>query len=123
MQKQTTLTRFIKAECSNYDAHYEGCLRHDGPCDVLDGKRCGYFEKCVLGPADYKYRLPGYDYAKLFAQSAEQTKASVGKVKQRCCGCGEPLRLRQRCCEKCRRQHRRASYRESKRRRRLGVHS
>ena len=45
------------------------------------GQRCGYFEKCLLGTRDYKYKLPGYDYAKLFAQYADQTGAQTQRVK------------------------------------------
>jgi hypothetical protein len=123
MHTQTTLIRFIKDECANYDAHYGICLLNDKPCMVLAGTRCGYFERCVLGPPDYPYRLPGYDYAKLFAQYAEQTKANIGKVKQRKCDCGEPLRMRERYCRKCREHKRRESYRNSKKQKRLGVHS
>ena len=71
--KETTLARFLKDNCASYDKHYQSCLFADS-CRVFDGQRCGYFEKCVLGPPDYKYKLPGYDYAKLFAQYADLTK-------------------------------------------------
>lgn len=127
MKTTTSLTTFIKDQCANYMEHYDNCVLDDEPCDVLCGKQCGYFERYVRGPADYPYRIPGYDYAKLFAEYAEITKTPVGKVAQRRCECGEPLTLRQRVCTKCRIQRRRESYRESKRLKRSGnfegVHS
>ena len=49
--------RFIKDECVNYDKHYRACLYHN-TCEPFYGQRCGYFEKAVLGPPDYKFRLP-----------------------------------------------------------------
>lgn len=100
MKNQSTLTRFVKDECANYNGHYQTCI-DDKPCKVLAGEQCGYFEKVVLCPPDYKYKLPGYDYAKLFAQYAEQTKTKSKVVQQRRCSCGNPLRLRQRFCERC----------------------
>ena len=98
--KNQALTRFVKDECANYNRHYQTCL-DDKPCEVLAGRRCGYFERVVLCPPDYKFRPPGYDYQKLFAQYAEQTKTDALVVKQRRCGCGNPLRLRQRYCADC----------------------
>lgn len=114
--KETSLTRFLKDECANYDRHYAICLRTDESCSVLvDGKRCGYFEKCVIGPPGYKYKLPRYDYAKLFAQYAEQTGAETKKVRQRRCGCGELLSYRQRFCDDCKKKHRQKTNRDNQR--------
>jgi len=112
MSSETTLVRFVKDECANYNKHYQLCA-DDKPCKVLSGQRCGYFEKAVLGPPDYKYKLPDYDYAKLFAQYAEQTKAENQIVKQRLCGCGKPLRLRQRYCDTCKQKKRQKTKREA----------
>ena len=123
MNPTTSLITFVKNECANYGEHYETCLLDDEPCDVLCGKQCGYFEKCVRGPADYPYKQPGYDYAKIFAQYAEITGVKHGKVKQRRCDCGEPLQLRQKACVKCRQQHRRESYRNYRKSKCLTRHS
>ena len=120
--KETTLQRFLEDNCASYDKHHQSCLFADS-CRVFDGQRCGYFEKFVLGPAGSKHRLPGYNYAKLFAQYAEQTKAKAQKVKVRRCECGTPLRHRQRYCEKCQKTHRLESYRNSKTLKRMSVHS
>ena len=107
-RRETNLVKFIKDECSNFKV-CETCL-------VMDGKRCNHFEKCVLVlDIDYKYRQPGYDYSKLFAQYAQQTKAKVGKVKTRRCGCGEPVEPRQRLCPACRAKNRRKSKRDYQR--------
>ena len=115
---ETTLTRFIKDECANYDKHYQTCVFADS-CKVLNGKRCGYFERRVLGAPDYKYKLPGYDYSKLFAQYAEQTGMKKVKVKVRRCECGIPLRPRQRYCLRCAKIRARQANRERVRKHRL----
>ncbi len=117
-KKETKLIGFLKDNCANYDRHYQSCLFADS-CKVLDGQRCGYFEKCVLGPPDYKYKLPGYDYAKLFAQYADLTGAKKQKVKVRRCECGTPLRFRQRYCESCSKQRAKQANRERQRKHRL----
>ena len=95
MKESKGLRVFVRDECANYSKHDESCLFGDF-CKVMTGQRCGYFEKAVLGPPDYKYRLPGYDYGKLFAQYAEQTKTEKQQVNVRRCECGTPLRHRQR---------------------------
>jgi len=112
--RETTLTRFIKDECANFDKHDQECLS-GGACKVLNGQRCGYFEKAVLEPQGYPYRLPGYDYGKLFAQYAEQTGANKRKVKARRCECGNPLRSRQRYCDGCAEERRRETKRNAMR--------
>lgn len=114
-EKQMTLMSFVKDECANFGKHYQLCA-DDKPCRVLAGERCGYFERRVLGPPNYKYKLPDYDYQKLFAQYAEQTKAENQIVEQRLCGCGNPLKLRQRYCETCRRNRRQKTKRENQQR-------
>ncbi len=111
--KNQTLIQFVKDECADYDKHYQRCV-WDKPCRVLAGEKCGYFEKVVLCSPDYKYKLPGYDYAKLFAQYAEQTKTKAQAVEQRRCTCGNPLRHRQRYCEKCSKKRRLGTYRENR---------
>jgi len=115
---ETTLTRFLKDNCANFDKHYQKCLFADS-CRVFDGQRCGYFERCVLGPPDYKYKLPGYDYAKLFGQYAEQTGAQSQRVKVRLCECGTPLRLRQRYCKVCAKKRAKVSNRERQKKHRF----
>ena len=118
-QKQTTLVRFVKEDCANFDKHYQSCL--DKPCKVLSNERCGYFEKVVLGPPDYKYKLPGYDYAKLFAQYADQTGAKSQRVKVRRCECGTPLRHRQRYCEHCVKTRAKEANRQRQKKHRLSI--
>ena len=119
MKQEGTLTRFLKDHCANYNKHYGQCV-YDHPCKVLEGKQCGYFEKAVLGPPEYKHKLPGYDYAKLFAQYASQTGASSKKVTvRRCPDCQAVLRPRQRYCEDCSKKRLRKNAREHARRERL----
>ena len=109
---------FVRDECANYSKHDEACL-FDESCKVMDGQRCDYFEKAALGLTDYKYKLPGYDYQKLFAQYAEQTSIEKQQVNVRRCECGTPLRHRQRYCAGCARKRRRKTKREAQRKYRL----
>lgn len=117
-RKDKTLVGFLKDNCCNYDKHYQSCL-FDDSCRVLNGERCGYFEKAVLGPPDYKYKIPGYDYAKLFAQYAEITKTKKQTVKVRRCECGTPLLRRQRFCPQCSKSRAKKANRERVRKHRL----
>jgi hypothetical protein len=110
MKQTTALRAFVRNECANYDKHRKGCFVGDC-CKVMKGQRCSYFERCVLGLPDCPHKLPGYDYAKLFAQYAEQTGADAQKVEQRRCGCGTPLLRRQRCCDSCAHKRRIDAYR------------
>jgi len=116
--KNQTLTKFVKDECANYIRHYQLCI-DDKPCKVLAGKRCGYFEKVVLCSPDYKYKLPGYDYQKLFAQYADMTGAESKVVTQRRCACGNPLKPRQRFCERCAKIRAKAANRQRQKKHRL----
>jgi len=110
-KKEKDLTKFLKDNCANWDNYYQSCLFADS-CKVFDGQRCGYFEKAVLGPPDYRYRIRGYDYSVLFAQYAEQTGASKRKVEVRRCACGAPLEPRHRYCKQCARIRARQANRE-----------
>ena len=112
------IERFVRDECFNFVNDYKTCL-DDKPCTVLVGQRCGFFEKAVLGPPDYKYRLPDYDYTKLFAEYAELTGVESQAVQVRRCCCGVPLRTRQRYCEKCSKQRAKDSNRQRQRKHRL----
>ena len=116
--KADYLKKFVKDLCCNYDRRYKVCI--DGnPCKVLVGVQCGYFERAVLGSADYKYRLPGYDFQKLFALYAEHTKTKTQLVNQRVCDCGSSLRHRQRFCDKCSQKRRKDSNLRSQKKHRL----
>ena len=115
MNQSKGLTAFVRDECANYSKHDETCLFGES-CKVMDGQRCDYFEKAVLGPPGYRYKLPGYDYAKLFAQYAEQTKAERQQVEVWRCGCGTPLRHRQRYCRVCAKKRRTDTFRRSRHR-------
>jgi hypothetical protein len=74
--KDTTLINFMRDECASFSKHYESCIFSDS-CKVLDGGQCGYFEHYVLGPSEYRHKLPGYDYPKLYAQYAESISKAV----------------------------------------------
>ena len=123
-RKKTNLVDFLKENCANY-SHTE-CHSFGGLCHVLEGKRCEYFENKVLGPPDYKYRLPGYDYARLYAEYARLTKSKKVQFKQRLCPgfepgfkCGRPLLYRRQLCDDCRRKRMQKANRERQRKFRL----
>ena len=106
-----TLRRFIKNECANYDRHYGVCITGEN-CLVETGKRCGYFEKTVLGPPDYKFKLPNIDYQKIYSLYADATETKTEKVTGNQCECGINLPPRKKMCEKCRINRRRKTKRE-----------
>ena len=118
------LSSFIHKECANYDGHYGLCMdpaNEDQPCKVLAGQPCRHFERSVLGPPDYPYKTPGYDWSKLFAAYGEINLRFAGRgVTVRRCDCGTILSTRERVCAKCRERKRRETYRASKRRVRGG---
>jgi hypothetical protein len=114
---------FLKNNCSNFDSHHKCCLLTDEDCLVLAGRRCGYFEKYLLRPYDYRFRLPGVDYAKLFAQYAELTNAETVRIRQRRCDCGEPLSFGKRYCDKCKKKRRKESYHNHRNSKSLKRHS
>ena len=123
LQVKRNLNKFVMTQCANYHSGNECLMADYQPCLVLAGKRCGYFERAVLGPPNYPYPLPDWDYAKLFAQYAKATGAKTQKIRQRRCGCGSPLARRQRMCAKCRQIRRRQTNRKSQRLHRLDVSS
>lgn len=107
--KHKTLISFLKNMCVNY--YNNNCLLSNF-CEVIEGRRCGYFEKRVLGSTDYKYRLPGYDYSKIFGEYIERTGAKIGgKVETRNCTCGKPLGYRQKLCDTCKKKNRKKTSR------------
>jgi hypothetical protein len=109
--------------CANYDHYYGGCLFQE-KCNVEEGKRCAYFEKAVL-PVAWQIGCG----ESVVDQYQAQTKSvmQIQGVKARRCSCGEPLKPRQRYCQKCKHKRRKEAYRENKRRTRIllrvGVHS
>ena len=132
MKKITaTLSKFVRSECPNYDPYYNGCLfcwagcRNDADClgyidlshtfcKVSQNKRCGFFEVAVLGPPDYPYRVPGYDYQKIFTQYGRINPAFAGRgVVVRLCECGAVLGPGRRVCDRCQKQHRKESNRRA----------
>ena len=79
-------------ECCNFSTG--ACiLRGPGRCIVLDGKRCGWFEKAVRPAGRMGGRI--------------------------CAACGGEVPKRRRYCEACRRARRRATFRAAQRRKRV----
>lgn len=113
--KQGGLIVFVRKECANCEGETGRCLIRDEKCLVLSGKRCSYFEKVVLGKPNYPFRLPDYDYQKIFDDYSEINYSfSARLVSVRKCECGQVLPPRQRLCEKCKEKKRRQSYRNAR---------
>ena len=82
--------------CANYSSHYDCCSMSDEKCLVMEGKRCGYFEKAVLPTGDsiiqQKYEvLTGVMLARMVTQNL-------------CNDCGCSIKPRHRYCDKCKRK-------------------
>ncbi len=58
MKQSKGLTVFVRDECANYSKHDEACVFADS-CKVMDGQRCDYFEKAVLGPPELQVQVAG----------------------------------------------------------------
>jgi len=112
MSKTTKLITYLRDNCANYDRHYGGCF--SGDCKIEKGKRCWYFEKCVLPKPDYPYKTPGYNYEKLYDEYGKINLAYLNKkVKSRVCDiCGEIILPRYKYCEKCGKKQKRENARE-----------
>lgn len=116
-----TLNSFVKNECANYDRNRNECL-HGFKCLVLEGRTCKYFQKSVLGPPDYKFRVAGYDYETIFRQYSEIKKNLKGEIHKlnvnTCNECGNAIPPGFSYCEKCGKKRKRLLDRERKRQRR-----
>ena len=111
MPARVGLRTFIRSECANFNG--QDCI-FDRPCRALAGEACPYFEQTLLGPMDYRFRLPGYDYAKIFDQYAGINSSYLARqVRLRTCDCGAILGKGKRTCEKCRHRKRRKKYYEN----------
>ena len=121
IKKRTTvgLITFLKGStkpedrmpgCANFDHYYGGCLFSD-TCLVQEGKRCGYFEKCVLPTAeDIGLKALVYSLYRRHVAIEDDYLLDAGEIR-RCPDCGAELKPRQRYCDKCRDERRRDSYR------------
>jgi hypothetical protein len=79
--------------CVNFDRDHEECF--DGPCKVLNGERCGYFERAVLPTAKESGRYDILDF---------YSSISIVKVKGKervCVDCGTSVVGRNKRCPKC----------------------
>jgi len=115
-QKQTIgLMQFLRGSTNvelkmpGCACYYEGACIFDEPCKVQNGKRCKYFERCVLPTAaDMGLNTCVYrKYEKLM-------KARLKKKKVRHCVCGREMQKHRRYCDLCREQRRKKSNRRKK---------
>lgn len=116
------LTTFIAEECANH-RHNGSCLGMPAlimrgskifpadKCRVAEGKRCQYFEACVM-PLAVKMGAPHLvDEYQNKTNSMILGSTARAHVKIRTCGCGTPLAARQRTCDRCQAKKRRESAR------------
>jgi len=113
------LKGFIRDLCACWSHHNnsKGKCIFNGNCKVMTGNPCTYFEKSVLGPANYKYRTEGWDYKKLFDEYSGINPSYLSRVfhqTSRFCGCGQPLESKKRLCRLCRRKNRLDAYRRKR---------
>ena len=113
-----TLAIFIEKVCAGY-VNTRSQLCCDGPnpdkskCLVVSGKRCHYFERCVL-PLLLKYK----NYALVRKYEKIAGKIFSPKVNNTCNQCGTPVGYKRKLCDKCKSENRKKTYKQEKRRQR-----
>lgn len=100
------LRAFVRARCSN-SRDGDLCLCREGPCAVLRGLRCEWFERAVATgaqpiPDDVRRAYLPLHVARVFFSG------------RRCPVCQEPLPPRKRFCNSCRDRRRRAAKRAAR---------
>ena len=117
--KRNALTVFAKQNCCNFNRQNNECLPTDSVCKILEGKPCGWFRDAVLRGCDLAYpyaknveKFP--TLKKLYKQIDPAYGNVIEEQKARFCECGQPLKPRQRYCEKCARKRRLATYRKKR---------
>ncbi len=125
--KNDTLTSFIKAECASFTGN--GCIgftikrkldekgrvelknkmfNNSGKCLVIEEKKpCGFFRESVLPLAEH-YGV----YSKILSEYTKIDESIVKNIHTRFCDCGNELKPRERCCDKCKKIRRMETYRE-----------
>ena len=109
--------QLVKAECANY--RDDGCIARDAQeneCLIAAGKRCSYFEKCLLPLADEpspagEPKLQGSRQKAADIYAKEHHLTQLVREERLCPDCGEPLPHRRRYCNRCRRQRAKAATR------------
>jgi hypothetical protein len=108
-----TLFQFAKENCANIDG--TECVMNGSKCLLAKGKPCTYFKESVWPDCDPNYRYASQ--SKYYPALRDEFTQVFGRVQThevRRCGCGEPLKKRERICEKCRKKNRRKTWRVQK---------
>ena len=111
-------------ECANFvtSMHppFRGCvLSEKGECILsTPGKRCRYFEKCVLPLVEPKWNRPQYaevrnQYMRDIRKAGKIVPKDMTEGDIRRCECGTPLAVRKRFCPKCLKQRGRENRRQA----------
>ena len=119
------LTSFIKKYCSNWSTTCRMCvgvdgtkLFNEGPCRVLKGKPCKYFEKSVFPICDpnYKFAILSLKYEDISYQYGT-ISGNIGAwsyKNSRLCKCGNPLKFHCQLCDECKKKNAKKSARKWK---------
>ena len=89
-------------------------------CLLATGKRCDYFEECVL-PMAAMATEPIKARSLTDAADTYRIEHRLSGVVRQCPGCGRPLPARRRFCQDCVVKQRKITYRESKRKTRVDM--
>jgi hypothetical protein len=104
------LAAFIKGHCANWSTTCRMCFAgtfNEGPCLVLKGQPCKYFEKSVFPICDpnykfsdrsLKYKDISYQYGNI---SGNIGAWNLKDVRMCPCGNSKPLQYRHRLCDAC----------------------
>lgn len=135
-----TLSQIAREWCANWQSpgfclgatiEDDGSIRRCSPkpkCELGSGKRCGYFEECVM-PMESRTEWPGaggVKYGQEFAEACRQYRqqCNIQRSTARACpGCNRALAPRARMCPSCRKKARQATWRKSTEKRRCPVNS
>lgn len=116
--KSNALTAFVRKYCTDYSANENLCIgRRTGTCLIMQGKPCKHFKDAVFPLCDpgYKYAIVPEKYETLLALYKKlDVNVVESDVDIRRCGCGVPLKPRQRYCVKCSKQNRKDTYRKNR---------
>ncbi len=107
-----TLVAFARNHCADWYHQEKYCTRFETDCLLSLGRPCQHFKEAVFPICDPNYK---------FATETDKYQAVLKELKKldynvletdrdiRRCGCGTPLKLRERVCRKCRKRRSRES--------------
>ena len=125
-----TPLQFAKAECANHQPNgsclgvaFDEQLRHTGcapkpRCFIAEGKRCPYFEECVMPMADFVTDAHRATALQAAVREYRRMTKQPATPERKCPDCGGAMRKQQRYCPDCAAKRRKATFRASQHERR-----